>query len=169
MTDTSRIDFLDIKILDILQRDARITKTSLSENIGLSATPCHIRIKKLEEKGFIKGYYADIDYTALGGYSYYWVQIRQQIYSKEQIAKFEEKVQSMPEILECIATLGKVDYLLKIAAKTVQSYQEIIDSLLETEGLNLDYTTFPMVRQVKNPRDSSLIRDQEQIYREKNR
>ncbi|MFC3052074.1 Lrp/AsnC family transcriptional regulator [Kordiimonas pumila] len=165
MTDAPKIDFLDVKILDVLQKDARITKTKLSEQIGLSATPCHIRIKKLEEQGFINGYYADIDYTAFGGFSFYWVQIQLLGYSKEKAIHFEKIVMQFPEILECIATLGKVDYLIKIAAKTVQSYQEILERLLETEGVDLDFITFPMVKQIKAPWQSDLIKEHEKPYR----
>lgn len=165
MTINSKIDFLDVKILDTVQQDARITKTKLSEKIGLSATPCHIRLKKLEEEGIISGYYADINYTAFGDYSFYWVQARILDYTRAKALKFEETIMQEPAILECISTLGKVDYLLKIAAKTVQSYQEILDRISEKEGFELDYTTHPMVKQLKTPRQSSLIKDHEKLYR----
>lgn len=165
MNESAKIDFLDVKILNALQKNARVTKTKLSEDIGLSATPCHLRIKKLEEKGYITDYFAEVDYTVFGGYSFYWVEIHLKNYSTEIFTHFEKTITAIPEILECIATLGKVDYLIKIAAKTVQSYQEIIENLVQTEGLDIDYTTFPMVKQVKTPRESTLISDYEAVVR----
>jgi len=167
MANTPKIDFLDVKILDTLQKNARITKTSLSGQVGLSATPCHERIKKLEDQGLITGYHADIDYTVFGNYSFYWVQISLLETPPHETKEFEEHLMAVPEVLECISVLGTVDYLVKIAAKTIQSYQEIIDDLLDLDWLNFDYKSMPMVRQVKKPTQSSLIQDQETFYRQK--
>ena len=138
MTINSKMDFLDVKILNTVQQDARITKTKLSEEIGLSATPCHIRLKRLEEEGIISGYYADINYTAFGDYSFYWVQARILDYTRDKAFKFEEIIMKEPASLECISTLGKVDYLLKI----IDYYNLLIDGAEVIDVRGMSYLPF---------------------------
>lgn len=152
-----KIDFIDLKILGALQGSGRISKTQLSDEVGLSSTPCNERMRRLEECGLIQGYHADIDYEMLDGYSLYWAAINLKDYSSRSEA-FEEHLMNIPEVFEVYAVLGQIDYQLQIAARNVQEYQEIIDKIINFDGDYVDYITNPVTRRIKKRSHSTLIK-----------
>ncbi len=153
----AQLDRLDLKIVTALLREGRISKVQLSDQVGLSATPCWERIKKLEKSGIIRGYHADIDLSRLVNISYFRVEITLNNYSMAVAQRFERTVNAMPEVIECEAVLGGLDYILKIAASSTESYREIMENLLEEEGMDFDFRTFPVTKAVKDLTDNSII------------
>ena len=143
------LDRIDLKILMALCRDGRMTKLQLSEEVGLSATPCWERMKKLEKNGVIKGYRAELNLPKIINLSYFRVEISIKNYSISKTNEFEKLVANIPEVVECEAVLGNIDYLLKIAAPSLEEYQKTIDSLLGCSNLEIEHKTIPISKNVK--------------------
>ena len=165
MTETLKIDSLDLRIITSLHDNGRITKVDLGEEVGLSPTPCYERMKRLEKNKVIRGYHADIDLSPIVQYSYFWVQIRLNDCTKEKSRIFEKMIFERQDIVECQAILGSADYLAKIAAKSVQDYHSTLEELSEREAFS--YESFPISKEIKQPHQSSLIKMTQQKYQRK--
>ena len=145
----TRLDPIDLKILATLQTEGRITKLALAERINLSPTPCWTRLKRLEKAGFIKAYRAEIDLAKLGRSTTVLVEITLKQHRLENFEAFERAVRQVPEIVDCYATGGGIDYLLKVVARDIDAYQRLIDELLSA-GIGVDrYFTYVVTRTVK--------------------
>ena len=141
---------MDLKILSILQDEGRITKTKLAEKVHLSVSPCHERVKRLEQAGFIKGYNAIIDIDRIVRNSLIFVQIHLKQHRAEDFFKFDEAIRQTPEVIECHALGGGVDYFLKMVVNDIRHYQQKIEILLRSD-LNIDrYYTHIVTKQVKH-------------------
>ena len=162
MTKNLKIDSLDLRILTSLHDNGRITKVDLGEEVGLSPTPCYERMKRLEKNKVIRGYHAYIDLSTIIQYSYFWVQIRLNDYTKKKSRIFEKMIFDRKDIIECQAILGAADYLVKIAAKSVQDYHSTLEELSEREEFS--YDSFPISKEIKQPHQSSLIEMTQQKY-----
>jgi len=124
------IDELDRSILAILQEEGRVTNVELASRVGLTAPPCLRRMRALEESGVIKGYHAELDPGALG-YSimvFALVSLRSQ--AEDDLRAFEAHVASLPEVRECHMLNGEIDFILKIVAHDLQSFQAFLTSKL---------------------------------------
>lgn len=144
-----KLDRYDLKILDILSRDGRITKSKLAEAINLSVSPCWERVKRLEKAGVIEGYTARINAGVLVPRNPVWVQIELKQHNAESFARFEALVMQTPEVTECVAVGGGVDYLVKFEARTIDSYQRLMDKWLVSEAGIERYFTYIVTKTVK--------------------
>jgi len=124
------IDAIDRSILRYLKSDGRMTATALAAKVGLTVAPCHRRLRDLEAAGIIRGYRADIDPAAVGlGFeAIVFVTLRQVDRSTMEI--FESRVAGNPNIVEAQRLFGSPDYLLKVIAEDLPSYQRFYDSEL---------------------------------------
>ncbi len=120
------MDSFDKKILEALQKDGRITNKDLAEQVALSQAPCWRRVDALEKNGLIKGYTAIVDQDMLGLSLTAFAQITLDNHHPDTVEKFDQSIQQWPEILECHATSGEYDYLLKIVTKDMSSYNQLI-------------------------------------------
>ena len=145
-----KLDRFDLKILDILARDGRITKSKLAEAINLSVSPCWERVKRLEKAGVIEGYTARINADVLVPRNPVWVQIELKQHNAESFARFEALVMQTPEVTECVAVGGGVDYLVKFEARTIDSYQRLMDKWLVSEVGIERYFTYIVTKTVKH-------------------
>ena len=124
------IDELDRSILGILQEEGRITNVELASRVGLTAPPCLRRMRALEESGVIRGYHAELDPGALG-YSimvFALVSLRSQ--AEDDLRAVEAHVAELPEVRECHMLNGEIDFILKIVAHDLQSFQAFLTSKL---------------------------------------
>ena len=124
------IDELDRAILGILQEEGRITNVELASRVGLTAPPCLRRMRALEESGVVRGYHAELDPGALG-YSimvFALVSLRSQ--AEDDLRGFEAHVAELPEVRECHMLNGEIDFILKIVAHDLQSFQAFLTSKL---------------------------------------
>jgi len=146
----TRLDAIDLKILATLQAEGRITKAALAEAVNLSPTPCWERLKRLEQSGLIRGYHAEIDLEKLGAAATtILVEIVLKQHRYEDFQRFETAIRKVDEIVECYATGGGIDYLLKVVAPSIDAYQRLIDRLLLAE-IGIDrYFTYIVTRAVK--------------------
>ncbi len=120
------LDRLDLKIIDILQRDRRITNLELAEKVGLSPTPCLNRVKKLETAGIISGYAAVIDPIAAGYEICAFILVQINNHTRKAGEEFTAAVAKSPAIVEYNMISGKLDYLLRVYAKNLSHYEEIL-------------------------------------------
>lgn len=126
MIGNTKIDKTDRKILKILQANGKITNAKLSEEIGLSPAPTLERVKKLENSGIIKSYHAELDSAMLGLGVNTFVQVSLKGHNKPNIETFLNKIRDIEEIIECHHITGSGDFILKIVAKDIASYQQLM-------------------------------------------
>jgi Lrp/AsnC family leucine-responsive transcriptional regulator len=126
------LDRIDIKILSILQEDARIPVTELAERVGLSVTPCGERIKRLEKEGVILGYHARLDPQALGLSLLVFVELKLSSKSGAIFSKFKQEILKLPSVLECHLVSGDFDYLIKARITQMSDYRTLLGDILLT-------------------------------------
>jgi DNA-binding Lrp family transcriptional regulator len=131
MPEGLKLDRIDIRILSHLQRNGRVTNVDLADAVGLSPSPCLIRVKRLEKAGFIVGYGAHIQLEKLGTMQLVFTQVTLSDHRREDFAKFEAAIRGIDEIVECHLVSGGFDYLLKFVTRSVVHYQTIVEDVLE--------------------------------------
>ncbi|MFC6673795.1 Lrp/AsnC family transcriptional regulator [Marinobacterium aestuariivivens] len=145
-----KVDRIDLKIIDELQRNARITVTELASRVGLSKTPCQLRMRRLEEQGYITGYTALVDQSKLGLDHIAFVQVTLNNTSSKALAAFNEAVKKVAEVEQCHMIAGGFDYLLKIRTRDMASYRTVLGEKLSTLPHVLQTTTFVVMENVKD-------------------
>jgi DNA-binding Lrp family transcriptional regulator len=128
---TPKLDRIDLKILAQLQKAGRITNVELADAVGLSPSPCLTRVKRLEQAGYITGYGAQINLHKLGEFLTVFTEVTLQDHKSTDFARFEAKIRTVDEIIECHLVSGGYDYLLRFVTPGVGHYQALIEHLLE--------------------------------------
>ena len=121
-----RLDRIDKKILIILQRNAKITNSKLSKEIGLSPAPTLERVRKLESNGIISGYHAKLDKSKLGLGVSTFVMVSLKVHNKKNLLSFLDKIKDLENIVECHHITGSADFILKVVAENIESYQDLM-------------------------------------------
>lgn len=130
------IDEIDRKILGILQTNAHATSEQLSEQVGLSPSPCARRVRNLEATGVIRSYVAVVDQLKVGLPISVFASIKLERQREEELDRFAKAVQRWPEIVECYLMTGQRDYLLRIVVKDLQAYEAFLKrTLTRLEGV----------------------------------
>jgi DNA-binding Lrp family transcriptional regulator len=124
------LDELDRTILATLQEEGRITNVALAERVGLTAPPCLRRMRALEEAGVIRGYHAELDAAALGYSIMVFALVSLKSQAEDDLRTFEAHVATLPEVRECHMLNGEIDFMLKIVAHDLQSFQAFLTSKL---------------------------------------
>ncbi|WP_461308443.1 Lrp/AsnC family transcriptional regulator [Albidovulum sp.] len=119
------LDATDRRILEMLQRNGRITNAELSERVNLSPSACHRRVQRLEEEGFIAGYVALVNARRVDRPTTVFVEITLSGQADEILEAFERAVRLVPDILECHLMAGSADYLLKVIARDTEDFARI--------------------------------------------
>ena len=126
------LDSFDFKILDALQEDARITTLDLADRVGLSATPCARRVKRLEEEGVIERYVTLLNAERLGIGLNVFVNVRLRSQTKDSMDIFEAGIKELPEIVECYLLTGEYDYLLHVRIADIPALRAFVRDHLTT-------------------------------------
>lgn len=130
------IDDIDRKILGILQTNAHATSEQLSEQVGLSPSPCARRVRNLEATGVIRSYVAVVDQLKVGLPISVFASIKLERQREEELDRFAKAVQRWPEIVECYLMTGQRDYLLRIVVKDLEAYEAFLKrTLTRLEGV----------------------------------
>lgn len=143
------LDKTDLKILQVLQNNGRLTNVELSERVALSPSPCLRRLKQLEDAGIIRQYAALLSPVAvqLGLQAFIRVSIDKASESREQ---FSNAVQSWPEVLSCFALTGETDYLLHTLFPNMNAFSHfVLDTLLSHPGVQDAKSSF-VLKEIKN-------------------
>ena len=124
------LDRIDRRILGLLQEDGRMTNVELAERVGLTAPPCLRRVRALEQSGVIRGYHAECDPTQLGFPITVFAMVSLRSQAEHDLAAFERHVAGIPEVRECHMLNGEIDFILKIVAADLESFQRILTTHL---------------------------------------
>ena len=130
MEKTEVLDAVDMEILRALQKNARLTTKELAAMVNLSTTPVFERVKRLEQRGYVKGYVAVLDAEKLGRGFVVFCSVKMRRIGREIAEDFARVVRSIPEVTECCNISGSYDYLLKIHAPNMKYYQEFVLNIL---------------------------------------
>ena len=144
------LDRYDRQILRVLQEEGRISNQELAERIGLSPSPCLRRVQAIEKSGLITGYRALVDAKALGLSLMALIQISMDQHTPERFAHFEDKINAIPEVMECLLITGQTaDYQLKVVVKDMDAYQELLlNRITRISGVSGVHSSFVLRRVV---------------------
>jgi Lrp/AsnC family transcriptional regulator len=145
-----KLDKFDKEILRVLQRDATVSMADLSQQVGLSHTPCWRRVKKLESQGIIQRKVTLLDNKKLNLGVSVFIYVTLKNHDGESLNHFELAVQDITNVVECHTTSGDKDYLLKVIVESIEEYEHLLKSKL-TNLPSVDHlsSTFAL-KQVKN-------------------
>lgn len=130
------IDETDCRILDVLQKDGRISNQDLADRIGLSPSPCLRRIRLLENSGIIQKYVALLNPSAVGLGLQAIVQVRLDHQTNASVNRFEKDILKYPQVLECDLIAGDWDYVLRVAVSDLKEFREFcVNSLARIGGV----------------------------------
>ncbi|HDZ9352776.1 TPA: Lrp/AsnC family transcriptional regulator, partial [Klebsiella pneumoniae] len=121
------MDRTDKKIIAELQADGRLSLTELADKVGLSLSPCHRRVKNLEETGIISGYRAQIDTARLGLSFSVIVFVSLEKADRQAVSSFEKAVVDVPEVISAQRLFGNPDYMLHVLTRDMESFQRLYD------------------------------------------
>ena len=125
-----KIDRTDEKILRLLQQDSRTSNQQLSEQIGMSASPCWRRVKRLEDEQVIRGYGVLLDRKKLGLGVMVFIRVSIDSHSEAEARKFEEKVAELENVVACYSIGGDADFLLQVVSPDLDTYAEFSMSVI---------------------------------------
>lgn len=143
------LDGYDRKILGELQLDARITVTELARRVGLSKTPCQIRMRRLESAGYVLGYRAVVDHARLGAGHIAFVQVTLNDTTTRALSAFNDAVRQLPEIEQCHMIAGGFDYLLKVRTADIVAYRQVLGEKISGLPHVAHTSTFVVMESVK--------------------
>jgi len=144
------LDTVDISILEILQREARISNAELARRVHLSPPATLARVQRLERSGYIKRYAALVDRLQAGYDMLCFVNVSLQLHEIENVTGFHEAVQGMPEVLECHHVTGDYDYLLKVVAHNTRDLENfLVNRLTPIPGIARIHTSL-VLNEVKS-------------------
>jgi len=146
MTD---LDRTDRKILDILQRQGRISMTDLAEQIGLSTSPCSERVRRMEREKVITGYHARVDPVALGKTLLVFVEITLSSKSGDVFDKVRQELLHVPEVMECHLVSGSFDYLVKARLGGMSEYRHLLGDILKKLPVTAESHSYVVMEEVK--------------------
>ena len=147
--DAFDLDGFDLKILDVIAVDGRITVTELSKRIGLSKSPTQARLRRLEETGVVRGYRALFDPILLGRDHVAFVEVKLNDTRESALATFNKAVTQIPEIEQCHLIAGSFDYLLKVRTAGMGSYRLVLADKLSTLPHVSNTSTYVAMQAVK--------------------
>ncbi len=143
------LDRIDRKILDILQRDGRISITDLAERISLSATPCSERVKRLEREGVITGYHARVNPAALGLNLLVFLEIKLSAKSGDVFDRVKQELLYVPEVMECHLVSGDFDYLVKARLSEMNEYRRLLGEILKRLPASAESHSYVVMEEIK--------------------
>lgn len=157
----NKLDKIDIKILELLQENSKVTAKTIGENLNLSQTPIFERIKKLEKEGYIKNYMAILSEWKLGLKQTVFIGITLNGHTRSYLEKFLAKVNNFHEVLECYQVTGNFDYMLKVVVKDIDAYQTFVETKLSMISELNNVHTYIVTKKGKqsNKLDLSFLED----------
>lgn len=128
------MDNKDRQIIRALQKNGRVTNQDLAAQVNLSPSPCLRRLRNLEDSGAIRGYSVDVDAKAYGLPMTVFIRIRLESHTGDHIARFENRIRAIDEVLECLLMTGPADYLLRVVVAGLDHYEDFIRNRIHAIG-----------------------------------
>lgn len=129
---TDKFDAIDVQILALLQKDGRMSQADLAREVSLSPASVLARLRRLEQAGVIRDYMARLNAPMLGFSLTVFVEVQLSLHHERPIEQFRKAVKELPEVLECHHVSGNYDYLLKVVARDMSSYERFVREKLST-------------------------------------
>ncbi len=134
------LDRIDLTILDILQKNGRISNNTLAQNVNLSPSPCLDRVKRLEREGYIERYGAFLNANKLKYGMTAFIQVTLDRTTADIFNQFREQVVEIKEVAECHMVAGGFDYLLKLRFENMAAYRALLGTIVELPGISQTHT-----------------------------
>ena len=148
--DKKTLDRTDIKILDILQRNGKISNVDLAAQVHLSPSPCLERVRSLEKYGYIKEYVAHLNPELLDAALVAYIEVSLKRTATKNLDDFNKRMLKLDEVVECAMVAGGFDYLIKIRTESMQSYRSFLgEKLAAIEGIAQTHT-YAVMEEVKS-------------------
>jgi DNA-binding Lrp family transcriptional regulator len=150
MSRSKLADAVDVRIVDALQRDAKLSAQELAERVGASTTVCWRRVRRLQSAGVLRRAAMLVDPARVGVPEVVFARIRMASHQPDVTRAFEASMQAREEVLECYPLMGNADYQLKVAVPGIAAYNQFLqDFLLRLDGVANVESSFAL-REVKN-------------------
>jgi Lrp/AsnC family leucine-responsive transcriptional regulator len=144
------LDELDRKIIALLRVDGRITVTDLAKAVGMSKTPCQVRLRRLVENGVIRGFRAVVDPASLGLDHVAFAEVKLSDTREAALTEFNRAVRRIPEVEECHMIASSFDYLLKVRTADIRRYREVLGEKISSLPHVASTSTFVAMETVKD-------------------
>jgi Lrp/AsnC family transcriptional regulator, leucine-responsive regulatory protein len=144
----SQIDQIDRKIVEVLRGDGRVTITELAKRVGLSKTPCQIRLKRLIAEGIIRGFRAVTDPVKLGLGHIAFAEVKLSDTRERALDEFARAVMQVREIEECHMIASSFDYLLKVRTADIHSYRRVLGEKISSLPHVANTSTFVVMESI---------------------
>ncbi|MEO0368451.1 MAG: Lrp/AsnC family transcriptional regulator [Pseudomonadota bacterium] len=144
------LDSVDLRILSVLQADAKITNRDLAKRVHLSQSSCLARVRKLEESKIIESYHAKLSLSRICRSVTCLVTVSISGQTKDDVVAFQKHVSQSPVILECYTVSGSFDFLLKVVAPDMESYLKMTDELIQSVSSEINLNTHVVMEEVKS-------------------
>ncbi|MCM2440394.1 winged helix-turn-helix transcriptional regulator [Agrobacterium vitis] len=145
----SGIDQFDMKIVEALSQDGRMSITDLSERVGLSKTPCQVRLKRLMDEGYILGFRAVLDARKFGLDHIAFAEVKLSDTRETALTEFNAAVRKIREVEECHMIAGAFDYLLKVRTGDIRRYRQVLGEKISSLPHVASTSTFVVMQAVK--------------------
>ena len=146
----SDLDKLDLKILSQLQKNGRVSITELAEHVGLSASACAERVRRLERDKVITGYHARVNPEAVGKALVVFVEIKLATKSEEIFERVRQELLLVPEVMECHLVSGGFDYLVKFRLRGMAEYRQLLGTLLKRLPVPAESHSYVVMEEIKD-------------------
>ena len=144
------LDKFDRAIISELQKNSRISVTSLATRVGLSKTPCKIRMDRLEKQGYILGFNILVDRAKLGESHVAFVQVTLSDTKTKALQAFNKAVRQLPEVEQCHMIAANFDYLLKVRTNNMEGYRKFLGETLSELPFVVNSSTFVVMENIKD-------------------
>lgn len=125
MTDSTELDRIDFDILELLQKNARMTNKDLAEKVGVAPSTCLERVRRLVDSGTIRGFHADVDPDALGVSLQAIIAVRLRQHMRKMVDSFHDHLMNLPEVRSVFHITGSDDYLVHVAVKDSNQLRDL--------------------------------------------
>jgi Lrp/AsnC family transcriptional regulator len=132
MARTSDLDAIDLKILDVVQRNPPMSTADLADRVGLSQSPCWRRLTRLKDEGYILDEVTRLNAEKLGFTTIIFANVRLSAHGKNNLTEFIDAIRHFPEVTDCYMTMGTYDFLLRIITRDVEDYRQFLLTRLST-------------------------------------
>ncbi|MEC7551049.1 MAG: Lrp/AsnC family transcriptional regulator [Pseudomonadota bacterium] len=145
----TKLDKVDLRILQTLQKDGRITNQNLAERVNLSPSSCLQRVRRLDQAGVISYYRAHLNLGSIARHIICLATISVKNHTQEDFNAFEDLIESIPEVVECYTVSGESDFLLKVICADMRRYVEINDQLVGSSRYQVTINSYVVMKENK--------------------
>ena len=145
----TKLDKIDLRILQTLQKDGRITNQNLAERVNLSPSSCLQRVRRLDQAGVISYYQAHLNLGSIARHIICLATISVKNHTQEDFNAFEDLIESIPEVVECYTVSGESDFLLKVICADMRRYVEINDQLVGSSRYQVTINSYVVMKENK--------------------